>query len=48
MACLHQREDRIAAEFDGQAYAALSEAGRDAVFALVQAGHYQMLTDEDE
>ena len=33
---------------DGTQYAALSQAGRDAVFALLEAGHYQMLTDEDE
>ena len=33
---------------DGTEYAALSQAGRDAVFALFEAGHYQMLTDEDE
>ncbi|MCC8363439.1 cupin domain-containing protein [Lysobacter sp. A6] len=33
---------------DGREYTALSQAGRDAVFALFEAGHYQMLTDEDE
>jgi 50S ribosomal protein L16 3-hydroxylase len=37
-----------AAMLDGGAYAGLSQAGRDAVFALVEAGHYQMLIDEDE
>ena len=33
---------------EGPQYAALSQAGRDAVFALVEAGHYRMLIDEDE
>jgi 50S ribosomal protein L16 3-hydroxylase len=37
-----------AAMLDGPQYAALSQAGRDAVFALVEAGHYRMLTDEEE
>jgi 50S ribosomal protein L16 3-hydroxylase len=31
------------------AYAALTQAGRDAVFALLEAGHYRLqLTEEDE
>lgn len=34
---------------DGDTYAALSEAGRDCVFALLQTGHYQLaLADEEE
>ena len=37
-----------ATEIDGPLYTSLSQAGRDAVFALMEAGHYQMLTDEDE
>ena len=37
-----------AAELDGTLYTSLSQAGRDAVFALIEAGHYQMLVDEDE
>jgi 50S ribosomal protein L16 3-hydroxylase len=37
-----------AASLDGPQYAGLSQAGRDAVFSLVEAGHYQMLMDEDE
>jgi 50S ribosomal protein L16 3-hydroxylase len=37
-----------AATVDGPLYTSLSQAGRDAVFALMEAGHYQMLTDEDE
>jgi 50S ribosomal protein L16 3-hydroxylase len=37
-----------AAELDGALYTSLSQAGRDAVFALIEAGHYQMLVDEDE
>lgn len=41
---------RIAAatELDGKVYAALSEAGRDAVFALLEAGHYRFPGDEEE
>ena len=40
---------RIAAarELDGTRYAALSEAGRDAVFGLLEAGHYQFPEDGD-
>ena len=37
-----------ATRLEGPQYAALSQAGRDAVFALVEAGHYRMLIDEDE
>lgn len=34
---------------DGAAYAGLSEAGRDCVYGLLQAGHYQLvLADEEE
>jgi 50S ribosomal protein L16 3-hydroxylase len=34
---------------DGALYDALSQAGRDAVFELLEAGHYRLaLTDEDE
>ena len=36
-----------AARLDGAAYAALSPAGRDAVFELLQAGHYHLPEDED-
>ena len=41
---------RIAAatELDGKLYASLSEAGRDAVFALLEAGHYRFPGDEEE
>ena len=40
---------RIAASgrLDGAGYARLSQAGRDAVFALLQDGHYQLVTSED-
>ena len=37
-----------AADIDGALYTGLSQAGRDAVIALMEAGHYRMLTDEDE
>ena len=37
-----------AIEIDGPTYSALSQAGRDAVFTLVEAGHYGLLMDEDE
>ncbi|MCJ0824930.1 cupin domain-containing protein [Luteimonas sp. 50] len=37
-----------AATIDGQAYAALSPAGRDAVMALYVQGHYQLPADEEE
>ncbi|MGO4220474.1 cupin domain-containing protein [Lysobacter sp. TAF61] len=38
-----------AALLDGATYAGLSEAGRDCVYALFQAGHYQLaLADEEE
>ena len=37
-----------AAAVDAGLYQALSGAGRDAVIALLEAGHYQMLMDEDE
>ena len=33
---------------DGALYQALSQAGRDAVIALVAAGHYRLLSDEEE
>lgn len=36
-----------AAAIDGAAYAALSQAGRDAVIALYESGHYQLPGDED-
>ena len=36
-----------AATLDGAAYAALSQAGRDAAFALYEAGHYRQ-DDEEE
>lgn len=42
---------RIAAAdaFDGRSYAALSERGRDALYELLQGGHYQLaLPDEDQ
>ncbi len=40
---------RIAAagRIDGAAYARLSQAGRDAVFALLQDGHYRLATADD-
>jgi 50S ribosomal protein L16 3-hydroxylase len=37
-----------AATLGGAQYAGLSQAGRDAVFALVEAGHYRMSGDEEE
>jgi 50S ribosomal protein L16 3-hydroxylase len=37
-----------ASEIDGPLYSSLSQAGRDAVFALLEAGHYRMRTDEEE
>jgi len=37
-----------ATDIDGALYTGLSQAGRDAVIALMEAGHYRMLTDEDE
>jgi 50S ribosomal protein L16 3-hydroxylase len=37
-----------AATIDGPAYAALSQAGRDAVMALYEQGHYQLPADEEE
>ncbi len=37
-----------AATVDGALYAALSPAGRDAVFALLEAGHYRFPADEEE
>ncbi len=33
---------------DGAAYAALSEAGRDAVMALAAQGHYQLALPGDD
>lgn len=40
---------RVAAAdaLDGAAYAALGEAGRDAVFALLQDGHYRLAVDDE-
>jgi 50S ribosomal protein L16 3-hydroxylase len=37
-----------AAELDGDLYTSLSQAGRDAVFALMEAGHYRLHADEEE
>ena len=37
-----------AAQLDGAAYATLSEAGRDRVFELVQAGHYRLAVDDGD
>lgn len=37
-----------AAELDGPGYAALSDAGRDAVVALLAEGHYRLPDDEEE
>ena len=37
-----------AVQHDGAAYAALSEAGRDRVFALMQDGHYRLILDDGE
>ena len=41
---------RLAAapSLDAAVYASLSQAGRDAAFALYEAGHYQAATDEEE
>ena len=35
-------------ELDGPAYAALSQAGRDCVFELLQAGHYRLAGADDD
>ncbi|MCA1714774.1 MAG: cupin domain-containing protein [Gammaproteobacteria bacterium] len=40
------RHIAAAGELDGAAYAALSERGRDAVYALLQTGHYRLLLDD--
>lgn len=37
-----------AAQLDGAAYAALSEAGRDRVFGLIQAGHFRLAVDDGD
>jgi len=37
-----------ASDIDGQLYYGLSQAGQDAVFELLAAGHYQRSTDEQE
>ncbi|GGD53360.1 50S ribosomal protein L16 3-hydroxylase [Pseudoxanthomonas indica] len=37
-----------AERIDGPLYQSLSQAGRDAVFALMAQGHYQLALDEDE
>ena len=37
-----------AESIDGEAYASLSDAGRDAVMALAAQGHYQLALDDDE
>ena len=37
-----------AAQLDGTAYTLLSEAGRDRVFELIQAGHYRLAIDDGE
>lgn len=37
-----------AAQLDGAAYEALSEAGRDRVFELIQAGHYRLAVDDGD
>ena len=42
------RRIAAAAEIDGPLYASLSEAGRDALFALLEAGHYRFAEDGDE
>ena len=42
------RRIAAAAEIDGSLYASLSEAGRDALFALLEAGHYRFAEDGDE
>jgi 50S ribosomal protein L16 3-hydroxylase len=42
------RQLAAAAAIDGPAYAALSQAGRDAVMALYGQGHYQLPADEEE
>lgn len=41
---------RIAAadRFDGRSYAALSERGRDAVYELLQGGHYSLVLPDEE
>lgn len=42
------RQIAAAAALDGRAYAALSERGRDAVFALLQDGHYRLTEPEQD
>ena len=42
------RRIAAAAEIDGSMYASLSEAGRDALFALLETGHYRFAEDGDE
>ena len=37
-----------AGSLDGDAYRALSQTGRDCVFGLFQAGHYQLRLDEED
>jgi len=41
------RKLSAAGEIDGALYAALSQAGRDAVIELLGAGHYQLPSDDD-
>ena len=42
------RRIAAAARIDGPLYAGLSMAGRDAVFALLESGHYRFPTEEEE
>ena len=42
------RRIAAAAEIDGPLYASLSEAGRDALFSLLETGHYRFAEDGDE
>ncbi|HET6396062.1 MAG TPA: cupin domain-containing protein, partial [Pseudoxanthomonas sp.] len=42
------RRIAAAAQLDGPGYGALSDAGRDAVYALYQAGHYALRADDPD
>jgi 50S ribosomal protein L16 3-hydroxylase len=42
------RRIAAAADLEGDLYAGLSQAGRDAVFELLSAGHYRLAPDDEE
>jgi 50S ribosomal protein L16 3-hydroxylase len=42
------RRIAAAADVEGDLYAALSQAGRDAVFELLSGGHYRLAPDDEE